>query len=483
VTPASPQNPISRTFTRKDQQAFAELSGDHNPIHTDPLAARRLMFGGPVVHGIHAVLWALEATITASRTSVKALDVEFLSPLRVGDSVHLSLTEKTSVNQRLELSTNAGERAVRIDVEWDSATNSRQGIPLSLPKDVCPPAAAPRPLLCSDAAGLSGSLDLCLPIKKTGSLFPNLIDILPRLQVSALLACTRLVGMECPGLHSLFSGLSLDLTKPSAERPTLDFRVTKTRPRLSLVDMAISGGGFEGRIRALFRPAPAMQKTFAELAALVDATAFRGERALVIGGSRGLGEVAAKLLAAGGADVVVTYQTGKADAERIVSDLAGTCQAAAVPFDVTAPTANPGTHLGPDWQPTLLCYFATPHIGKKSGSGFSESTYASLRRIYVDGFKNTLDALDLRDWRLLKVLYPSTVYVDTPADGLHEYAKAKADGERMCADLAADYGFSFYAPRLPRLATDQTAQLFGSDIEPPESVILTALHDLVVRRP
>jgi hypothetical protein len=49
-----------RTFTLQDQIAFAKFSGDYNPLHIDPVAARRLMFGAPVVHGIHSLLWALE---------------------------------------------------------------------------------------------------------------------------------------------------------------------------------------------------------------------------------------------------------------------------------------------------------------------------------------------------------------------------------------------------------------------------------------
>ena len=51
----------SRTFTAQDQSALAQLSGDYNPLHLDPAAARRLGFGSPVVPGIHSLLWALDA--------------------------------------------------------------------------------------------------------------------------------------------------------------------------------------------------------------------------------------------------------------------------------------------------------------------------------------------------------------------------------------------------------------------------------------
>ena len=48
---------------------------------------------------------------------------------------------------------------------------------------------------------------------------------------------------------------------------------------------------------------------------------FKGQSALIIGGSRGLGEVTAKLLAAGSADVRLSYYQGEEDAIGIVDDI------------------------------------------------------------------------------------------------------------------------------------------------------------------
>ena len=49
----------SRIFSLKDQVDFSELSGDYNQIHLNQLIARRSMFGYPIVHGIHLLLWAI----------------------------------------------------------------------------------------------------------------------------------------------------------------------------------------------------------------------------------------------------------------------------------------------------------------------------------------------------------------------------------------------------------------------------------------
>ena len=55
----------SRTFTEADQMRFADVSGDRNPMHLDALKARRTQAGVPVVHGVHLLLWALDAAARA----------------------------------------------------------------------------------------------------------------------------------------------------------------------------------------------------------------------------------------------------------------------------------------------------------------------------------------------------------------------------------------------------------------------------------
>ena len=60
---------------------------------------------------------------------------------------------------------------------------------------------------------------------------------------------------------------------------------------------------------------------------------LRGRRALVTGGSRGIGAATARLLARAGADVMIGYRSRSADAERVVAELrehgvrAGACAA------------------------------------------------------------------------------------------------------------------------------------------------------------
>jgi acyl dehydratase len=46
------QSCIERTFSQEDFDRFARLSGDDNPIHTDPEFSASTRFGRPVAHGL-----------------------------------------------------------------------------------------------------------------------------------------------------------------------------------------------------------------------------------------------------------------------------------------------------------------------------------------------------------------------------------------------------------------------------------------------
>jgi acyl dehydratase len=84
----------ARTITEADIVAFAGLSGDYNPVHTDHVYARATQFGAPLAHGL---LGLSVATGLVARlglfdgTAVALLDFEwrFVQPIRSGDTVRV----------------------------------------------------------------------------------------------------------------------------------------------------------------------------------------------------------------------------------------------------------------------------------------------------------------------------------------------------------------------------------------------------------
>ena len=97
---------IQRTFTSGDQLGFAELSGDYNPLHMDPVLARRLLFGKQVVHGLHALFWSVDQYLkTRTRPlELRAVKANFQAGIGLGqtvDCIYLAQNE-TQVEIRLE---------------------------------------------------------------------------------------------------------------------------------------------------------------------------------------------------------------------------------------------------------------------------------------------------------------------------------------------------------------------------------------------
>jgi acyl dehydratase len=80
----------TRAVSRRDIELFAEMTGDHNPLHFDEAAAARSRFGGIVVQGgvTSGLLNALVAEDLPGPGSV-FLEVSwrFLAPVRPGDVI------------------------------------------------------------------------------------------------------------------------------------------------------------------------------------------------------------------------------------------------------------------------------------------------------------------------------------------------------------------------------------------------------------
>jgi acyl dehydratase len=50
--------PVSYRVTRADLRAYADASGDHNPIHTDEQVARAVGLPGVIAHGMYTLALA-----------------------------------------------------------------------------------------------------------------------------------------------------------------------------------------------------------------------------------------------------------------------------------------------------------------------------------------------------------------------------------------------------------------------------------------
>jgi hypothetical protein len=336
-----------------------------------------------------------------------------------------------------------------------------------------PPSGEPVPaparahdLSFDSTAGMSGRLAFARPPEEVAAMFRAASAWLCPRRVAALAATTLLVGMVCPGLHSIYAGFTVEACDEPVPAEGLGFRVTATDPRVRSVQIAVAGDGLAGAVQSYARTPPTLQPSVRDLADVVEPGEFSGAAALIIGGSRGLGEVTAKLLAAGGARVAISYRIGVAEAEAVAQEIrsgGGKCETLA--YDASLPAEPQLTGLAA--TPTHAYYFATPKIFAAQSGLFARPRLDAFLSVYVDGFLNLAAALRARR-RDVSLFYPSSVAVAERPRGMLEYAMAKAAGEALCTEMNQVLRpLHVTVERLPRLLTDQTASVIGAPAPSP----------------
>ena len=460
-------------FTPADQRAFARLSGDFNPVHQDPVAARRTVAGEPIVHGVHLLLRALEAHFESRRqASTVAISARFEHPAPIGDAITVERHGRTSLALTLD-----GTRLVDVTVDACAAAPAHAAAG-TIQRRRTRSTRGPRVRMLEDIAGASGAIGLP-DARSVRRAFPRAARGLGADAVAALAAISRLVGMECPGRDSLLSAVSLCVT--ANERASdLAWRVSRADPRFGLVRMEVSSGGIRGTVDAFVTPPPVPAPSFDAVAARVTAGEFAGQRAVIVGGSRGLGAVTALIVAAGGGAPLVTFATGRADAARLRRSAARFGRRIDVTqFDVLEDPAARLTRACARFRPTHLYYFATPRIFRRRRDPFDDAVFQRFARFYVSAFGDVCAAVRSAV-PSLNVFYPSTTAIDLePVRELTEYAAAKAAGEALCQSLNHTMsGVRIVVRRLPRVTTDQTATILPIRAHDPLTVLLPIVRDM-----
>lgn len=461
-----------RSFSQPDLQWFAAASGDWNPIHVDPVAARRLLPGAAVVHGMYTLLWALDAYCAAGAAGISAITAHFSRPVLIGDQ--LALVREPAEQDAVRLTLLRGEEIVATIL-----LSTGGGVNNAAPVPVQPARARPEVHSFSDLKNATGHLPVMALPDDVQQAFPSASTALGAMPVAALMGLSRLVGMQCPGLHSLFAGVDVRLD-PSDSAQEINWQVSRHTVPQAPLRIALNGGGIAGRIDAFVRPEPVAQPSMMEVAASVTPGSFSGQVALVVGGSRGLGELTAKTVAAGGGQVIVTYASGRPDAERVAQEITawgGACRI--LEMDVELPGAAIASLMQCAAKPTHLYYFAAPRIGKSKSGVFDQDLYQTFNRLFVEAFAAIVTALAKELPAGLRVFYPSSVFLDELSQEYAEYIAAKTAGEAMCRQLAHDIpGLQVMVRRLPRLPTDQTAGLIRRAVAAPLPEIVRVVDEM-----
>lgn len=466
----------SKTVSWEEQRNFARVTGDYNPVHMDDIAARRTQAGKALVHGMHMVMWALDRLIAEEVLSMPlaGFKARFSKMVYVGETIALWVIRESGslVSAQVRVGNTV---AVMVSVMRGELAPALPPTVLESDKE----GERARDLTLEEMNGKSGSV---LFANGAEDMFLSAGRALGSTRVRAIGAITRLVGMVCPGLHSMAYSYDVAFTKGGEDEESLSFRVEEVDERFRLLTQVVNGGGLKGTVVAIARVPPVSQPRLNEIAKWVNPREFAGINALVIGGSRGLGELTAKMIAAGGGSVVITYAVGSQEAHTVCEEIrawGGRCET--MQYDVRRGAAEQLDGLAR--MPSHLFYFATNVIFTRADGVFSAAAFEGFRQFYLTGFYDLCEALmKKRGETVLHVFYPSSVFVTERPAGMTEYAMAKAAGEVLCKDMtSAMPGLQIKMARLPRLLTDQTATATALQTEDPIQVLLPLVREMSER--
>jgi 3-hydroxybutyryl-CoA dehydratase len=120
---------LSKVITAKDVEAFAEISGDTNPVHLNEDYAKGTMFGGRIAHGILTaglISAVLGTKLPGPGAIYLSQSLKFRAPVKLGDLVEAKVVV-TAIDQekrRVTLNTSCsiadkvvleGEAVVMVD--------------------------------------------------------------------------------------------------------------------------------------------------------------------------------------------------------------------------------------------------------------------------------------------------------------------------------------------------------------------------------
>jgi len=275
--------------------------------------------------------------------------------------------------------------------------------------------------------------------------------------------------MHSPGLNSIFS--ELNIHKTEKENKDIYFKVKSVDDRFNLIHIESNGPNFKSDIKAFYRPMEVKQKNIKDIKADLSINEFKNFRALVIGASRGLGELTAKCLGFGGASMLLTYARGKNDILNVLNDVKKyNSDVSITSLDVTK-IEDKDFEAIDKFKPTHIFYYATPFIFSGKKNKFSKEIYHNFRIYYLDAFEIIVKRLVKHNINM-SFLYPSSVAVEENPSDMLEYSQAKKEGEKLCLELIKKYSnIKILCPRLPRLETDQTVSLSSVKNEDPIQIL------------
>ena len=437
---------------------FSKLSGDYNPLHS-----KHSNLEYPVIHGMLIVLKAIE-NIDKKSNAIASIRVSFENFLYLNQII----TFKYSYKNKKFLEIEGYYKKIKIVKIYIKFSEKKL-----LNKKNCffnkiPPKSKINTF--NHLNNNSNKIKLYSSEKLLKNIFPQLNIKLNSNLISLLLCLTRIVGMKMPGMYSIFSSFNINLSNDIDLDNSLNFKLNEYDPRWSYLKIDFHNKFCSGEICAFERPKPTFQPTYKEIKKKLKKMNFKNKKALVIGGSNGIGEVCVKILSYYGAKVTFTYFKDQKNSKCIKND----CQnkyLKFIKFDANNFNEKKLVQLINKEKFDQIYYFATPKIFNEQSEQINIEILGKFFKFYILNAINLLNLIDDTTSKKVNFLLASTVVTDqkTYENNLKEYTLIKKFSEQIF-NLNIFQNIKVNIFKFNRVKTNQTISIHK----------LPEYHDIVI---
>jgi NAD(P)-dependent dehydrogenase (short-subunit alcohol dehydrogenase family) len=308
--------------TSQDVLDFSQLSGDQNPLHIDSEYASRTQFRGKIAHGFISIVYVFQVInkfININTSQLILVDFKFLAPCREADRLSINLTFSNN-----EIHVNI------LDIENRTICQGRILLALSQKKRT-----EHYFKLKTDNSNNEFILDK--DMKKNIPLFYTLVKdndrnakeklsgLFYNSQLSLLFSLSTIVGMYLPGKRALFRSFELQFEEQDtfSDQLIANAKVDRIYNAGGSLEFSVNFSTKKSEIAKsrLKSNILSQNKEAVSLINFKSMSQFKGllknKNALVLGGSRGIGAATVQVLANAGCNVLLQYNNGLKDAQRI----------------------------------------------------------------------------------------------------------------------------------------------------------------------
>jgi hypothetical protein len=445
----------SKIFLNSDQKEFAEASKDYNKIHIDGIISRKLIFGSQIVHGVNTLLTALIfLSITKKNIKIKNISCNFYKPIYLKKKINFYLNEKNNEYYIYVKSGNIVNSIFHINkLDLQLKLNIKYK---NYKKNIIKKINVKNILNHDCNLNFANKFFLIKSNNfKTKNRYKKLLNILSDREIKDILSLSFFVGMVCPGKYSLLAKINLNFEKKQKVKCNdISFFINKFDKRINRVEINFSNS-ITGKIFA-FKYNVSTQEDLKNIKAKIKNKFLKTKKSIIIGGSRGLGELTSKILSSAGSDTLISYNYGINEAKKLKSDVIKFTKTKCKIMQINILNENNFSKLKKENMYDFLFYYATPKINISNIKKFDSQLFKKFNDFYIFKFSKLCRLLNKISNKKIKIFFPSTIFLNYKENYFKEYVLSKKMAERNIKYLNKKlHNIKIISYRLPIMDTDQ----------------------------